>query len=80
MNAINLADAKAHLSQLVEQASGGEAVQIMRRGKIVAQITSVERKRKPIELGILRKLTDIVPEPAPCTASTVLQMRDEARY
>ena len=41
MRNVNLADAKAHLSKLVEWAAAGDTVRITRRGKPVAQITAV---------------------------------------
>ena len=37
MDAINLADAKAHLSELVAKAESGATICITRRGKPVAQ-------------------------------------------
>ena len=49
MKSVNLADAKAHLSKLVERAAGGEAVCITRRGKAVAQITAIDTPRKRID-------------------------------
>ena len=41
MRSISLAEAKAQLSALVEQAAGGEPVLILRRGKPIAQITGI---------------------------------------
>ena len=38
MNAINIHEAKTHLSRLVEQAERGESLIIARAGKPVAQI------------------------------------------
>ena len=35
---VNLAEAKAHLSELVARAEAGETIQISRRGKPVAQL------------------------------------------
>jgi prevent-host-death family protein len=55
---VNLADAKAHLSELVDRAAGGEAVCITRRGKAVAQITAVDTPRKRIDPAALRAMTD----------------------
>ena len=46
---VNLADAKAHLSEPFERAAVGEAVCITRRGKVVAQITAVDTARKCID-------------------------------
>ena len=45
---VTLATAKSQLSALVERAAQGEAICITRRGKPVAQITKIERPRKPI--------------------------------
>ncbi len=45
MDTIDLAEAKAHLSAIVEQAAGGEPVRIMRRGRPVAQVIAIEPQR-----------------------------------
>ncbi len=37
MDTINLADAKAHLSELVDRVEAGDSIDISRRGKPVAQ-------------------------------------------
>ena len=58
MKKVSLADAKAHLSRLVEEAAAGEPVCITRRGKAVAQITAVDTPRKRIDVAALRALTD----------------------
>jgi prevent-host-death family protein len=42
MRQVNLAEAKAHLSELVARSAAGEPVCIMRRGKPVAQLIAVE--------------------------------------
>ena len=57
MKQVNLAEAKAHLSELVAQAAAGEPVCIMRRGKPVAQLSSVDMRRKRIDISSLRALT-----------------------
>jgi len=80
MSSVTLANAKAHLSALVDRASQGETVWITRRGKPVAQITKVDRPRKPIDAGVLRSLTDAMPE-QPVTAGDWLRdVRDQERY
>jgi prevent-host-death family protein len=58
MATVSLAEAKAHLSALVERAAAGELVRILRRGKPVAQITAVATPRKPIDAAVLRSVTD----------------------
>ena len=45
MDAINLADAKAHLSELVDRVEAGDSIDITRRGKPVARLTAVARLR-----------------------------------
>ena len=80
MSSVNLADAKAHLSELVERAAAGEAVRITRRGKLVAQIVPADTPRKPVNLGALQALTSAMPPQAEPARETIRQMRDEARY
>jgi len=41
MDAINLADAKTHLSERVDRIEAGEFVDIIRRGKKVARLPAV---------------------------------------
>jgi prevent-host-death family protein len=77
MSSINLAEAKAHLSELVERAASGELVSITRRGKAVAQIVAAEKTRLPVNLAALRALTHAMPVQEP---DFVRQMRDEDRY
>ena len=80
MNTVNLADAKAHLSELVAQAELGEAVCITRRGKPVAQLAPVERQQRPINLLALKALTDSMPKQAESAGEFLRRMRDESRY
>lgn len=80
MSSVNLADAKAHLSELVERAAAGEAVRITRRGKPVAQIVSADLPRKPVNLGALQVLTAAMPKQAEPAREAIRKMRDEARY
>jgi len=75
---VNLAKAKAHLSELVTRAEAGETVQISRRGKPVVQLSSLTQHRKPIRLAELRAVTDTMPESI--KDNVVRAMRDEARY
>lgn len=80
MGSVNLADAKAHLSELVERAAAGDPVRITRRGKPVAQITAVETPRKRIDMSALRALTDSMPVQPEAARDFIRQMRDEDRY
>jgi len=80
MKTVNLADAKAHLSELVERASAGETVRITRRGKPVAQITSVSTPRKRIDLASLRALTDSMPMQKQGAREFIRKMRNRERF
>jgi prevent-host-death family protein len=77
---VSLADAKAHLSELVERAAAGEAVCITRRGKPVAQITAVDTPRKRIDVAALRAITDAMPVQRETARDFIRRMRDEDRY
>ncbi len=77
---ISLADAKARLSELVGRAAAGEAIQITRRGRPIARLTSVATPRAPIDVAALRALTAKA-APAPDAGDeTVQRMRADARY
>ena len=41
MDAIGLADAKAHLGELVDRVEAGDSIDITRRGKPVARLVAV---------------------------------------
>ena len=77
---VSLADAKAHLSELVERAAAGEAVCITRRGKPVAQIIAVDYPRKRIDAAALKAVTDAMPVQPEMARDLIRRMRDEDRY
>ena len=80
MITVSLADAKAHLSELVERAAAGEAVCITRRGKPVAQITAIDTPRKRIDVALFRAITDTMPVQPETARDFIRRMRDEDRY
>ncbi len=80
MGTVNLAEAKAHLSELVERAAAGDTVRILRRGKPVAQITAIGSPRKQVDLKALRALTKTMPRQDEPARKFVRRMRDEERY
>jgi prevent-host-death family protein len=80
MKQVNLAEAKAHLSELVARATAGEPVCIMRRGKPVAQLTAVDVRRKRIDISALPAMTDAMPVQPESARDFVRRMRDDARY
>lgn len=77
---VSLADAKAHLSELVDRAARGESVRITRRGKPVAQLVPVPAPREPIDVAALRALVATMRPQAEPAGEFVRRMRDEDRY
>lgn len=80
MNPISLADAKAHLSELVDRVEAGESIDITRRGKTVARLTAATRPRKQIDATLLQSLTATMPFQPKSAADLVRSMRDSGRY
>jgi prevent-host-death family protein len=80
MNTISLADAKAHLSELIDRVEAGETIVIVRRGKPVAQLTAVARPRKRVDAALFRSLTETMPPQPQDAVSLVRSMRDGDRY
>jgi prevent-host-death family protein len=80
VDAINLAEAKAHLSELVDRVEAGDSINITRRGKPVARLTAVARPRRRIDAALLRSLTATMPSQAESAADLVRAMRDGDRY
>ncbi|MER8377801.1 type II toxin-antitoxin system prevent-host-death family antitoxin [Mesorhizobium sp. M0199] len=80
MDAVNLADAKAHLSELVDRVEAGDSIDITRRGKPVARLTAVARPRRRIDAVLLQSLTATMPLQAQAAADLVRSMRDGDRY
>jgi prevent-host-death family protein len=80
MDVVNLADAKAHLSELVDRVEAGDSIDITRRGKPVARLTAVARPRVRIDAALLQSLTGTMPPQAEDAADLVRSMRDGDRY
>lgn len=80
MRTINLAEAKAHLSELVSEAAAGDTVQILRRGKPVAQLSAARKQLKRIDAAALKEITDRIPRQQQSAGDFVREMRDSERY
>jgi prevent-host-death family protein len=80
VEATSLAEAKAHLSALVDRVEAGDSIDITRRGKPVARLTAAVQPRKRIDAAMLQSLTDTMPEPVESAAELVRSMRDGDRY
>ena len=79
MDAISLAEAKAHLSELIDRVEAGDQIEITRRGKPVARLSAVPQPRKPIDVAALAALTATMPM-SESAAVLVRAMRDGDRY
>lgn len=77
MDGMSLADAKAHLSELVDRAEAGETVEITRRGKPAARLMPPEAPRIRVDVAALAALIGRLPPQQPDAVRT---MRDSDRY
>jgi prevent-host-death family protein len=75
MSTISVAEAKAHLSELLDRVEAGEEVVITRRGKAIARLSSVEPTREP--LVSLADLRSSLPKVTKRSADIVRELRDE---
>lgn len=75
MNTVTLADAKTHLSHLLDQVEAGEEVVITRRGQPIARITSIEKPKQPIKS--LAEFRRNMPRWRKNSAELLREMRDE---
>ncbi len=80
MDAIKLADAKAHLSELIDRVEAGDTIEITRRGRPVAKLTRAVQPRKPIDVAVLKALIATMPLQKHSAETLVREMRDNDRY
>ncbi len=80
MDTVNLAEAKAHLSELLDRVEAGDTIEITRRGKPVARLSKVSGPRQPIDFAALKELTDRMPPQNESAGEFVRKMRDSDRY
>jgi len=77
---VKLADAKARLSELTDQAEHGEEIVITKRGRPVAVLTPVRSAKRPIDVEATRAILATLPKQPERAADLVRRMRNEARY
>ena len=75
MKAINLAEAKAHLSELVNKAESGEETIIMRRGQPVARLVPVAATKQA--LRSLSAFRATMPKARKSSVELIRKLRDE---
>lgn len=80
-NSVSVAEAKSHLSEILDRVEAGEEVVITRRGKAVARL---KPERRPTSIAPdfdkLRAFRESMPMASIPASELIRQMRDEERY
>ena len=77
MLTVNLVQAKAHLSELLDKVEAGEEVIITRHGRAVAHIGPVTRPKQPLRLDDLAAFRATMPRLRGPSAELLREARDE---
>ncbi len=80
MNTMNVADAKAHLSEVLDRVEKGERITITRHGKVVAELVPPQKIPVKIDLEKIRAFAKTLPLQKKPAGEFIRQMRDEDRY
>jgi len=80
MRIITLADAKAHLSAVLDDVAAGQQVVVTRRGRPVARIIAEPAPRKRAASAWVEGLRCFVEAQPKAGGSSVADMRDSERY
>ena len=77
MVTVNLAQAKARLSELLDKVETGQEIVITRRGKAVAHLSAVVGPKKPLPLRELARFRATMPRLRRSAADLLREFRDE---
>jgi prevent-host-death family protein len=77
MVTVNLAQAKAHLSELLDKVEGGEEVIITRHGRPVAHLFAVSQPKQPVRA--LAEFRARMPRWRSTSSALLREARDEGR-
>ena len=77
MHTVNLAHAKAHLSELLDKVEAGEEVIITRHGRAVAHMSPASRPKHPLPLDDLAAFRATMPRLRRPSAELLRAARDE---
>lgn len=83
MRRMSMADAKAHLSAVVDEVEAGEEIVITRRGQPVARIVAERKRPAGNAAALVKELRAFVmaqPMQPESAVKLVRRMRDGARY
>ena len=78
MLTISLIQAKARLSELLDQFESGQERMITRHGKAVAQLSAVNGPKKRLPLEELAKFRASMPKLSRPSAELIREMRDDS--
>lgn len=76
MSAVNLAVAKAQLSELINRVEAGEEVVITRHGRPVARVVPATPLKQPVPLKRLAELRKQLPARKESSAQALRELRD----
>ena len=76
----SIAEARDNFPRVVHEAETGEAVELTRRGKPVARLTTVSAARKPIDRSALEALTKDMGRQTESAGEFIRSVRDGDRY
>ena len=76
MRTVSLAEAKTHLSELLNSVEAGEEIAITRHGRAMARVSPPEKPKQSIPLKRLAALRETVPAWTESSANRVIQLRD----
>jgi prevent-host-death family protein len=76
MTSCTVAEAKAHLSELLARVEGGEELVITRRGRPVANLSPVLPIKRPPDWQAIRAFRESMPAVATSATDLVREMRD----
>ena len=77
MRTVSLAEAKTHLSELLNTVEAGEEIVITRHGRAVARLSSPEKQKQAIPFERLAALRNTVPAWTEPSAELLRQVRDD---
>lgn len=76
MERINLSDAKARLSEIIDRVEAGESIEITRRGKPAARLVPPTSEKKPVDVAALRAAARKLPFQEKSGVEILREMRD----
>lgn len=77
MDQYSVAQAKAHLSEILDKVEAGQEVVITRRGKPVARVSGTRRAKRPLDFAAIDAFRRKTPMQKESAADLIRRMRDE---